>query len=92
MAFPSPVAILIYLSPQVTDEQLRQAKFRFPHNPPQTKEAYFYRQMFCNHFPGEAAQKTVPGISNLGSTLHLGCFLFRQPFCSTCLALKKSSI
>lgn len=46
---------------KVTDEQLMQAKFVFPYNTPQTKEAYFYRQIFASHFPSESAAKTVPG-------------------------------
>eukprot|EP00906_Rhabdomonas_costata_P008040 RCo011476 len=46
---------------RVTDEQLAQAKFRFPNNPPTTKEGYYYRSIFAQHFPGECAAKTVPG-------------------------------
>ena len=34
----------------VTDQMLSSAAFRFPHNTPQTKEAYFYRQIFHEHF------------------------------------------
>lgn len=37
------------------------AKHRFPHNTPATKEAYRYRMIFEEFFPGEAAEKTVPG-------------------------------
>jgi len=46
---------------KVTDAQLKQAHFRFPHNPPLTKEAYFYREIFEQHFPSRAASETVPG-------------------------------
>eukprot|EP00667_Euglena_gracilis_P005261 EG_transcript_5296 len=46
---------------KVTDEQLAQARFVFPHNTPATKEAYYYRQIFASHFPSDAAAKTVPG-------------------------------
>ena len=34
---------------------------RFPHNTPTTKEGYRYRMIFEEFFPGEAAEKTVPG-------------------------------
>lgn len=34
---------------------------RFPHNTPTTKEGYRYRMIFEELFPGEAAEKTVPG-------------------------------
>ena len=35
--------------------------FMFPGNPPATKEAYFYRSIFSQHFPQESAAKSVPG-------------------------------
>ena len=54
-------ALRDHANDKITDEQLRQAKFRFPHNTPSTKEAYFYRQIFASHFPNDAACKTVPG-------------------------------
>ena len=45
----------------VSDEDFAQAEQRFPINPPQTKEAYFYRRIFEQHFPGDGCAKTVPG-------------------------------
>ncbi len=45
----------------VSDEDFDAAGQRFPVNPPQTKEAYFYRRLFEELFPGEACAKTVPG-------------------------------
>jgi asparagine synthase (glutamine-hydrolysing) len=45
----------------VTDREFAAAAARFPHNPPATKEAYFYRRIFEQHFPGEACAATVPG-------------------------------
>jgi asparagine synthase (glutamine-hydrolysing) len=45
---------------QVTDDQLERAAFRFPYNPPATKEAYLYRTIFETHFPGEPAAACVP--------------------------------
>ncbi len=46
---------------QVSDRELAAAGKRFPVNPPQTKEAYFYRSVFERFFPGQAAAETVPG-------------------------------
>ncbi len=46
---------------QVDDLQLANAKFRFPYNTPETKEAYFYRGFFEEHFPLPSAAETVPG-------------------------------
>nr|MDQ3057811.1 asparagine synthase B [Pseudomonadota bacterium] len=45
---------------QVTDRELAAAAKRFPINPPQTKEAYFYRTIFEQNFPTPAAAETVP--------------------------------
>ena len=46
---------------QVSDRELAAAASRFPHNPPLTKEAYFYRSVFERVFPSPAAAATVPG-------------------------------
>lgn len=46
---------------RVTDAQLENAQYRFPYNPPTTKEAYMYREIFSEHFPGDAAASCVPG-------------------------------
>lgn len=45
----------------VSDREMAAAAARFPHNPPATKEAYFYRSIFEQYFPGEACAATVPG-------------------------------
>mmetsp|Transcript_2841 Transcript_2841/g.5454 ORF Transcript_2841/g.5454 Transcript_2841/m.5454 type:complete len:596 (+) Transcript_2841:34-1821(+) len=45
----------------VTDQQFKAAAMRFPHNTPLTKEAYRYRAIFEQIFPGKAAAETVPG-------------------------------
>ena len=45
---------------EVDDGRLARARFRFPVNPPATKEAYLYRFVFESHFPGEAAARCVP--------------------------------
>ncbi|MDP3353760.1 MAG: asparagine synthase-related protein, partial [Flavobacteriaceae bacterium] len=44
---------------QVTDKQLATAHEIYPHNTPTTKEAYYYRSIFHEHFPQETAAKTV---------------------------------
>lgn len=46
---------------QVSDRVLAAAAARFPVNPPQSKEAYWYRHLFEQCFPGQAAAQTVPG-------------------------------
>ena len=46
---------------QVSDRELENAAFRFPHNTPDTKEAYFYRAIFDEHFPLQSCAECVPG-------------------------------
>ena len=46
---------------QVSDREMAAAANRFPVNPPQSREAYFYRRIFERLFPGEACAQTVPG-------------------------------
>ena len=46
---------------RVTDRELAAAGKRFPINPPLTKEAYYYRSLFGEFYPGPAAAETVPG-------------------------------
>ena len=46
---------------QVSDRELAAADKRYPVNPPQTKEAYFYRSLFERFYPTPAAAETVPG-------------------------------
>ncbi len=49
-----------YVETQVSDLQLENAKFNFPINTPDSKEAYFYRDLFNNNFPLESAARCVP--------------------------------
>jgi len=44
----------------VTDAQMAAAVERFPINPPYTKEGYFYREIFEQHFPGDQAAALIP--------------------------------
>jgi asparagine synthase (glutamine-hydrolysing) len=46
---------------EVTDQMFASAANRYPHNTPTTKEGYRYRMIFEEFFPGESAEKTVPG-------------------------------
>eukprot|EP00052_Salpingoeca_macrocollata_P006831 m.56163 g.56163 ORF g.56163 m.56163 type:complete len:545 (-) comp15682_c0_seq2:29-1663(-) len=43
----------------VTERQLQQAAARFPFDPPKTKEAYYYRQLFETIFPKQTVASTV---------------------------------
>ncbi|WP_392566459.1 asparagine synthase B [Utexia brackfieldae] len=46
---------------KVTDQQLENARFRFPYNTPSTKEGYMYREIFEELFPLPSAAESVPG-------------------------------
>lgn len=50
---------------QVSDEQMANAHFRFPLNTPQSKEEYYYRSIFSEHFPSESAAATVPSVPSV---------------------------
>ncbi len=58
----------------VTDEQMAHAAERFPINPPQNKEEYYYRSIFAEHFPSDSAAKSVPSEASVA--------------CSTAIALE----
>ena len=45
---------------EVTDEQLANAKFRYPSQTPTSKEEFYYRSIFESHFPSDAAALCVP--------------------------------
>lgn len=49
----------------VSDEQMAHAAERFPINPPQNKEEYYYRSIFAEHFPSDSAAKSVPSIPSV---------------------------
>ena len=50
---------------EVTDEQMENAHFRFPAQPPQNKEEFYYRTIFESHFPSEAAALSVPSVPSV---------------------------
>ena len=50
---------------KVTDDQLANAEFRFPINPPMSKEEYYYRSIFSEHFPSDSAAACVPSVPSV---------------------------
>jgi asparagine synthase (glutamine-hydrolysing) len=52
-------------SKEVSDEHLKNAKYRFPINPPMSKEEYFYRSIFSEHFPSDSAALCVPSVPSV---------------------------
>ncbi len=49
----------------VSDEQMAQAAQRFPINTPMSKEEYYYRSIFEEHFPSESAARSVPSVPSV---------------------------
>lgn len=52
-------------SSAVSDEQMARAAARFPLNPPRNKEEYYYRSIFEELFPSQAAASTVPSVPSV---------------------------
>ena len=50
---------------EVTDDQLKNAEYKFPINTPKSKEEYYYRTIFSELFPSDAAAKTVPSVPSV---------------------------
>ncbi len=53
-------SLKVHVENEVSDQMFEAASFRFPINTPLTKEAYFYRAIFEEHFPLESAARCVP--------------------------------
>ena len=51
--------LIDYCASQVSDANFAKAAELYPYNTPLTKEAFFYRTIFHNHFPQVAAAQTV---------------------------------
>jgi asparagine synthase (glutamine-hydrolysing) len=49
-----------YVEDKVSDEEMAHAAVKYPYCTPPTKEAYWYRKLFCEFF-GEHRQKVIPG-------------------------------
>ena len=50
---------------EVSDEQMDNAHFRFPLQTPQNKEEFYYRSIFEEHFPSDAAALSVPSVPSV---------------------------
>jgi asparagine synthase (glutamine-hydrolysing) len=51
--------LVAYCTKQVSDFEMDTAAIKYPHNTPTSKEAFFYREIFHEHFPQATAAKTV---------------------------------
>jgi asparagine synthase (glutamine-hydrolysing) len=50
---------------EVSDEQLENAKYKFPIQTPSSKEEFYYRSIFTDHFPSDAAALCVPSVPSV---------------------------
>ncbi len=50
---------------RISDDELTNAKYRFPINPPMSKEEYYYRTIFEEHFPSDSAAACVPSVPSV---------------------------
>jgi len=50
---------------KVTDDMFKNAKFTFPFQTPMSKEEYFYRSIFEEHYPSETSATTVPSVPSV---------------------------
>lgn len=50
---------------KISNEMFNNAKFTFPFQTPMSKEEYFYRSIFEEHFPSETSAKTVPSVPSV---------------------------
>lgn len=50
---------------KVTDDMMANAKYRFPLQTPQNKEEYYYRSLFTELFPSDAAALSVPSEASI---------------------------
>ena len=67
---------------EVSDEQLSNAKYRFPYQTPTSKEEFYYRSIFEEHFPSDAAATTVPSVPSVAcssrDSVNMSSALFRS--------------
>ncbi|PKA84387.1 asparagine synthase (glutamine-hydrolysing) [Ulvibacter sp. MAR_2010_11] len=50
---------------EVSDEQLKNAHYKFPIQPPSSKEEFYYRSIFAEHFPSDTAALSVPSVPSV---------------------------
>ena len=53
------------VSKEVSDSDFKNASNTFPINTPQNKEEFYYRSIFKEHFPSDAAAKSVPSVPSV---------------------------
>ncbi len=53
------------VSLSVSDNDFNNAKYRFPINTPLSKEEYYYRTIFSEHFPSDTASSCVPSVPSV---------------------------
>jgi asparagine synthase (glutamine-hydrolysing) len=49
----------------VSDADMAKAAYKFPINTPKSKEEYYYRSIFSQHFPSDAAALCVPSVPSV---------------------------
>lgn len=50
---------------KVTDEEMENVAYRFPIQPPMTKEEYYYRSIYTELFPSDSAALCVPSVPSV---------------------------
>jgi asparagine synthase (glutamine-hydrolysing) len=50
---------------EITDEQMANAQYRFPIQTPASKEEFYYRSIFEEHFPSDTAALSVPSLPSV---------------------------
>lgn len=50
---------------KVSDEQLANAKYKFPIQTPMNKEEFYYRSIFAEHYPSNTAALSVPSVPSI---------------------------
>jgi len=50
---------------EITDEQMKNAHHRFPIQTPTSKEEFYYRTIFEEHFPSDTAALSVPSVPSV---------------------------
>lgn len=58
-------SLKLLVNESVTDKQLANAHYKFPIQTPTSKEEFFYRSIFEEHFPSEAAALSVPSLPSV---------------------------
>ena len=58
-------SLRIIANETVTDEQMTSVRYRFPINPPLTKEEYVYRTLYSDLFPSDSAAQCVPSVPSV---------------------------